>query len=117
MDQDGNALAHIVDQDSLLERDITFQPFTQGVRMWLKVTAHEDIAGSYCLQQCLRFTGAYNAAWRQSIAHIPLLSELDMQAMGNPKWHPHLRPLRTQVVFISGPAQPLPYPSRFSKSR
>jgi len=60
-----------------------FQPFAQGVRIWAKLTTLTDIKGSYCLQQCLRFTGMYNAKWRQVVAHTPFLSELDMQAMGN----------------------------------
>jgi hypothetical protein len=36
------------------------------------------------IQQCLRLTGRMNAAWRVAVAHFPLLSELDMQAMGRP---------------------------------
>ena len=60
-----------------------FQPFPQGVRIWAKLTANTEIKGSFCLQHCLRFTGMFNAKWRQAIAHTPFLSELDMQAMGN----------------------------------
>ncbi|HEX6383204.1 MAG TPA: hypothetical protein VF177_00905, partial [Anaerolineae bacterium] len=54
------------------------------VWMWQRLTTPEPIEGAYCLQQCLRYTGGYNAAWRQSVARILFLSELDMQAMGNP---------------------------------
>ena len=60
-----------------------FQPFTHGVRVWATLTTQTEIKGSYCIPQCLRFTGMYNAQWRQAIAHTPFLSELDMQAMGN----------------------------------
>ncbi len=84
VDQAGLAHAHSFEQGRRLQRVITFQPFAEGVRMWLTLTASEDIPGSFCVQQCLRFTGSYNAVWRRSIAHLPFLSELDMQAMGNP---------------------------------
>jgi hypothetical protein len=83
---DHKGLAHglSLEQEGLLQREITFQPFAEGVRIWLTMVSREDISGSFCVQQCLRFTGQYNAPWRQSIAHVPFLSELDMQAMGNP---------------------------------
>jgi hypothetical protein len=71
------------ENDSQPRLEFIFQPFSQGVRIWLKVTARQAITGSYCLQQCLRFTGMFNAEWRQAVAHTPFLSELDMQAMGN----------------------------------
>jgi len=83
---DHKGLAHglSLEQEGLQQREITFQPFAEGVRIWLTMVSREDISGSFCVQQCLRFTGSYNAAWRRSIAHLPFLSELDMQAMGNP---------------------------------
>ena len=64
--------------------EMYFRPEENGVRLWLRLAAHAAIEGAYCLQQCLRFTGGVNAAWRRDIAQMPYLSELDMQAMGNP---------------------------------
>jgi hypothetical protein len=78
-------VAHVqyAEENSQQQCEWYFQPFTHGVRIWAKLTTQTEIKGSYCLQQCLRFTGMFNAKWRQVIAHTPFLSELDMQAMGN----------------------------------
>jgi hypothetical protein len=83
VDNNGVAHAHYVENDGLQQHELILQPFSHGVRIWLKLTTRQAIPGSYCLQQCLRFTGMYNDEWRQVIAHTPFLSELDMQAMGN----------------------------------
>jgi len=80
---DGAANVQYIEDNSQGECEWYFQPFAYGVRIWAKLTTLTDIKGSYCLQQCLRFTGMYNAPWRQVVAHAPFLSELDMQAMGN----------------------------------
>ncbi len=65
-------------------REFYFLPEADGVKVWLRYTAVRDILNSCCIQQCLRFTGQFNAEWRRSVACIPFLSEFDMQAMGNP---------------------------------
>jgi hypothetical protein len=109
---DHNGLAHglCLEQEGLLQREITFQPFAEGVRIWLTLTSQEDISGSFCVQQCLRFTGSYNAPWRQSIAHVPFLSELDMQAMGNPNGT--LTYTRVEHQWFQLPVQYCLYPSK-----
>ncbi len=66
------------------QREYYFQPEADGVKVWLRFTVAQDIPTSCCIQQCLRFTGQFNAVWRQAIACTPFLSEFDMQAMGNP---------------------------------
>jgi hypothetical protein len=86
-----------------------FQPFPQGVRMWATLTTHTAIPGSFCLQQCLRFTGMYNGKWRQEIAHTPFLSELDMQAMGNANGS--LTFARRSNQWSSFPVQHVVYPT------
>ena len=80
---EGVAHVELIEQNSQQRWEWWFQPFAHGVRMWIKLTTLTEIQGSFCLQQCLRFTGMYNAKWRQAVAHTPFLSELDMQAMGN----------------------------------
>lgn len=80
---EGTAHVEYVGENSQQQQEWYFQPFIYGVRIWVKLTTQTDIKGSYCVPQCLRFTGMYNAAWRQAIAHTPFLSEFDMQAMGN----------------------------------
>ncbi len=62
---------------------LTFQPQSNGILLHLRLTTGPPIPGAFCLQQCLRFTGVMNDPWRQGIAHVPFLSEYDMQAMGN----------------------------------
>jgi hypothetical protein len=78
-------IAHVqyAEKNSQQQCEWYFQPFTHGVRVWATLTTQTEIKGSYCIPQCLRFTGMYNATWRQAIARTPFLSELDMQAMGN----------------------------------
>ena len=80
---EGVANVQWIEEERQQQCEWFFQPFAHGVRIWAKLTTLTDIKGSYCLQQCLRFTGMYNAVWRQVVAHTPFLSELDMQAMGN----------------------------------
>ena len=61
LSSEGIAHAYCVENDGQQQRELFFQPFSQGVRMWVKLTTFEAIEGSYCLQQCLRFTGMFNA--------------------------------------------------------
>jgi hypothetical protein len=83
LSSEGIAHVQCAEEDSGQQCEWYFQPFVHGVRMWATLRTRTEIKGSYILQQCLRFTGMYNAKWRQAIAHTPFLSELDMQAMGN----------------------------------
>jgi hypothetical protein len=80
-----NGVAHIicVENDGQQQQEFIFQPFSHGVRMWTTLTTQTAITGAYCRQHCLRFTGLFNSQWRRVVAHMPFLSELDMQAMGN----------------------------------
>ncbi len=79
---DGSAECRVVEESQ--QQEFIFHPVPDGIRIQLRFTTHQAIRNSYCLQQCLRFTGQYNAEWRRSVAYVPFLSELDMQAMGNP---------------------------------
>ncbi len=78
----GAAWCRAVEPD--YQREFYFQPEADGVKVWLRFTAARAIPSSCCIQQCLRFTGQFNAEWRRAVACIPFLSEFDMQAMGNP---------------------------------
>ena len=89
--------------------DMVFQPFVHGVWVQATLTTTETITGSYCLQQCLRFTGMYNASWRQAIAYTPFLSEFDMQAMGNPNGT--LTYARHREQWLRFPVQYVAYPT------
>ena len=81
---DGSARCTTAENGGKLTRDFLFQPVDDGVWISIRLTTTEPIEGAYCLQQCLRYTGGFNATWRQSVARVLFLSELDMQAMGNP---------------------------------
>jgi hypothetical protein len=108
----GEDNAHVlcIDNERQQQREFYFQPFSQGVRIWARLTAHQAIKGSYCLQQCLRFTGMYNAEWRKLIAHMPFLSELDMQAMGHANGT--LTYARRDRQWVSFPVQHVIYPAK-----
>lgn len=83
VEDSGAAWAEVATKGAAVLRRFGFQPAADGVWLTLEVVAAESITSGYYLQQCLRFTGAVNSAWRREIAHVPFLSELDMQAMGN----------------------------------
>jgi len=106
---DGTAYALSQEQEGAIQRELFFQPFDQGMRMWLRLTSRQAIRGVYCLQQCLRCTGMYNAEWRQAIAHTPFLSELDMQAMGNANGT--LTYARRDGGWLGFPVQHVVYPT------
>ena len=80
----GSASAEIRGLNEHLDLEISFQPDQDGIQIALKVHTSRAIIGSCLFQQCLRFTGSMNQGWRTEIAHVPYLSELDMQAMGRP---------------------------------
>jgi hypothetical protein len=61
-----------------------FQPDPSGVLISATLTTEDDLPGIFGLQQCLRFTGAFNQAWRRQVACTPFLSEFDLQAIGQP---------------------------------
>lgn len=79
---DGTAQARAVER--LLEREIAYQPAEDGVWLWMRLTAREAFVGACAVQQCLRYTGAANQPKRRPIAHVPFLSEFELQAAGWP---------------------------------
>jgi hypothetical protein len=89
--------------------ELVLQPFSFGISMWARLTTFQPIIGSYSLQQCLRFTGMFNGDWRKEIAHIPFLSEFDMQAMGNPNGT--LTYARRDQKWFRFPVQHVVYPA------
>jgi hypothetical protein len=110
LSSDGVAYICCVEKSGQQQRELYFQPFAYGVRIWAKLTTTESTEGSYCLQQCLRFTGMFNAEWRQTVAYTPFLSEFDMQAMGNPNGT--LTYARRDAQWFSFPVQHMRYPTR-----
>lgn len=80
---DGSAICTVVYGKRGLRLAWHLTPAEDGIWFELHVRSEGSVPGGYCLQQCLRFTGAWNDPWRVGVAHIPYLSELDMQAMGN----------------------------------
>jgi hypothetical protein len=82
--EDGSARVEIVEYGAHLSLELHFEPYEDGISLKMKVFTTRAVPGGCCLQQCLRFTGGMNAAWRTKIAHVPYLSEFDMHAMGRP---------------------------------
>jgi hypothetical protein len=80
----GAAFCFSVDRSGDQRREFYFEGTEDGVRLWMRLTTRRQIAGAFCLQQCLRFTGSTNVEWRRQVALAPLLSEFDMQARGKP---------------------------------
>ncbi len=81
---DGDALCRSVQEETDQRREFYFEATEDGVCLWMTLTSRIEIAGAFCLQQCLRFTGSTNVDWRQQVAHVPPLSEFDLQARGKP---------------------------------
>jgi hypothetical protein len=79
---DGSAWCRGLDGTGAQTRELFFRPDEDGIWMWMRLTTREAIPGAFAVQQCLRFTGAQNDPWRLSVAHVPYLSELDLQGMG-----------------------------------
>ncbi len=80
---DGSAQASVIENNGRQERTWHFKPEENGVRIWMRLKTHEPIPGAYILQQCLRFTGGIGHGFNRTVATIPFLSELLMQALGN----------------------------------
>jgi hypothetical protein len=80
---DQRAECVVVDKERGMRSVMQFEPVSDGVRLTMQVNTEVPIESALCVQQCLRFTGKMNDPWRLKVAHIPYLSELDMQAMGN----------------------------------
>jgi hypothetical protein len=79
---DGSARCRGQDNGGAQTRELFFRPAEDGVWMWMRLTTRASLPGAFAVQQCLRFTGAQNEAWRLKVAHVPFLSELDLQGMG-----------------------------------
>lgn len=80
---DGSAQTGVIENNGRQERTWRFIPEENGVRIWLTLKTHEPLPGAYILQQCLRFTGGIGHGFNRSVATVPFLSELLMQALGN----------------------------------
>jgi len=80
---DGSASVSVVENDGLQERFWRFVPEVGGIRIWMTLKTHEPIEGGYIVQQCARFSSGIGSDFRKTVAHVPYLSELLMQALGN----------------------------------
>jgi hypothetical protein len=80
---DGSARASVVENNGRQERTWRFIPEENGVRLWMRLKTHEPIEGGFILQQCLRLTGGIGHGFNRTVATVPFLSELLMQALGN----------------------------------
>jgi hypothetical protein len=58
-------------------------PEENGVRIWMTLKTHEPLPGAFILQQCLRFTSGIGYGFNRTVAAVPFLSELYMQALGH----------------------------------
>ena len=111
---DGSAYCSIEEEQGTQQREFFFQPVDDGVQMWMRLTTHIPIEGSYLIQQCLRFTGAYNWSLRRHIAYVPFLSELDVQAMGHPNLS--LTYARLGAEWLRFPARQIQYATPLGSS-
>jgi hypothetical protein len=75
---DGRVECKLMGGELGLSRKIKSIPTDDGVWLEMTVTSKQRISPGFCIQQCLRNTGAWNDPWRLDIAHIPYLSGLDM---------------------------------------
>jgi hypothetical protein len=80
---DGSAQASVVENSGRQERTWRYAPEENGVRIWMTLKTHEPILGGFILQQCLRFTSGIGFGFNRTVATVPFLSELFMQALGN----------------------------------
>jgi hypothetical protein len=80
---DGSATISVVENGGLQERSWRFIPEDNGVRIWMTLQTQEPLPGAYIVQQCLRFTGGIGYGFGRTVATVPFLSELLMQALGN----------------------------------
>ena len=80
---DGSAVARVIENNGLQERRWHFLPEHNGVRLWMTLRTRESLPGSYIVQQCLRLSSGIGQDFRRTVARVPFLSELLMQALGN----------------------------------
>jgi len=111
---DGAAWARGLDNGGDQTRVFHFKPVEDGVAMWMTVRTRVPLPGAFCVQQCLRFTGRHNAEWRQRVARVPSLSELDLQAGGHA--NETLTHARRPGGWISFPVQHTRRPTRAGRS-
>jgi hypothetical protein len=92
------------------QQEFHFQPVADGIEIRLRFSSDMPIEGGYCLQQCLRFTGRMNMAWRRAIAQTPYFSELDLQGGGGANLT--LTHARRENEWFGFPVQHVAYPTR-----
>lgn len=100
---DSSAYACGLNNNGMQKREFYFEPVENGVLMWMRVTSRVEVQGVYCVQQCLRFSGATNVEWRHRIAFIPQLSEFDIQSKGKP--NTSLSYVRQDNKWVNFPVQ------------
>lgn len=80
---DGSAIVRLLENNGQQEKSWRFVPEQDGVRCWMTLKTEQNITGGYILQQCLRLTSGIGYGFYPTIARVPFLSELYMQALGN----------------------------------
>jgi hypothetical protein len=80
---DGSARASVVQSEEKQEQTWHFVPEENGVRLWMRLKTDAALRGGFILQQCLRFSSGIGSGFHRTVARVPFLSELLMQALGN----------------------------------
>lgn len=79
--KDGTAYFRYVDQNGA--RVSMFKAVEDGIDTWMWLEPAREIAGSFIVQQCLRYSGAGNTDKRHRSAFVPELSEFDLWDHGD----------------------------------
>jgi hypothetical protein len=80
---DGSARATAVQNEGQQEQTWHFVPEENGVRLWMRLKTDTALPGGFIVQQCLRFSSGIGLGFHRTVARVPFLSELLMQALGN----------------------------------
>jgi len=81
---DGTAWAGGLDNEGAQKREFFLEPVEDGVRMWMRLTTRDPIAGSFSVSQCLQFGGETSMEHMRQHSHAPMFSEFDLQAHWRP---------------------------------
>ena len=79
--KDGTAYYRYVDQNG--SRVSMFKAVEDGIDAWMWLEPAHEVAGSFLVQQCLRYSGAGNTNERHRSAFVPELSEFDLWDRGD----------------------------------
>jgi hypothetical protein len=80
---DGSARASVVQSEEKQEQTWHFVPEENGIRLWMRLRTDAALLGGFIMQQCLRFSSGIGSGFHRTVARVPFLSELLMQALGN----------------------------------